>query len=223
MTSHVPIIAIDGPSASGKGTVAKLVAKKLGFHYLDSGSIYRTIAYAGRIQNIPLDNEALLLKVLENADLNFKNDQILLNGKDISEPIRTEESGRGASEVAVHKALREAILGFQRSFEKSPGLVAEGRDMTSVVFPHADIKIFLTASAQIRAERRYKQLISKGNPANMASVLSEIILRDERDLQREISPLSRTKDAIEIDTDTLSISDAVDNITHLFSLKSQTS
>lgn len=223
MTSHVPIIAIDGPSASGKGTVAKLVAKKLGFHYLDSGSIYRTIAYAGRIQNIPLDSEALLLKVLENTDLNFKNDQILLNGKDVSEAIRTEESGRGASEVAVHKALRESILGFQRSFEKSPGLVAEGRDMTSVVFPHADIKIFLTASVQIRAERRYKQLISKGNPANMASVLSEIILRDERDLQRKISPLLKTKDAIEIDTDTLSISDAVDNITHLFSLKSQTS
>jgi cytidylate kinase len=223
MTSHVPIIAIDGPSATGKGTIAKLVAEKLGFHYLDSGSIYRTIAYAGRIQNIPLDNEALLLKVLENADLNFKNDQILLNGKDVSVPIRTEESSRGASEVAVHKALREAILGFQRSFEKSPGLVAEGRDMTSVVFPHADIKIFLTASAQIRAERRYKQLISKGNPANMALILSEIVLRDERDLQREISPLLRTKDAIQIDTDTLSISDAVDNITHLFSLKSLTS
>ena len=223
MTSHVPIIAIDGPSASGKGTVAKLVAEILNFHYLDSGSIYRTIAYAGRLQNIPLNNEALLLKVLEKANLSFKNDHILLNGKDVSEAIRSEESGRGASEVAVHRALREAILGFQRSFEKSPGLVAEGRDMTSVVFPHAGIKIFLTASAQIRAERRYKQLISKGNPANMASVLSEIILRDERDLQREISPLLKTKDAIEIDTDTLSISDAVDNITHLFSLKSQKS
>ena len=177
MTSHIPIIAIDGPSASGKGTVAKLVAEKLNFHYLDSGSIYRTIAYAGRLQNIPLNNEALLLKVLEKANLSFKNDHILLNGKDVSEAIRSEESGRGASEVAVHRALREAILGFQRSFEKSPGLVAEGRDMTSVVFPHAGIKIFLTASAQIRAERRYKQLISKGNPANMATVLSEIILR----------------------------------------------
>ncbi len=223
MSSHIPIIAIDGPSASGKGTVAKLVAEKLNFHYLDSGSIYRTIAYAGYIQNIPLSNEALLLNVLKNANLSFKNDQILLNGKDVSEAIRTEESGRGASEVAVHRALREAILGFQRSFEKSPGLVAEGRDMTSVVFPHAGIKIFLTASAQIRAERRYKQLIAKGNPANMTLVLSEIILRDERDLQREISPLLKTKDAIEIDTDTLSISDAVDNITHLFSLKSQTS
>jgi cytidylate kinase len=223
MISHVPIIAIDGPSSSGKGTVAKLVAEKLRFHYLDSGSIYRTIAYTGRMQNIPLDNEPLLLRVLANTDLSFKNDQILLNGKDVSEAIRTEESGRGASEVAVHKTLREAILGFQRSFEKSPGLVAEGRDMTSVVFPHADIKIFLTASAQIRAERRYKQLISKGNSANMASVLSEIILRDKRDLQRKISPLLKTKDAIELNTDTLSISDAVDNITHLFGLKSQTS
>jgi cytidylate kinase len=223
MTPYVTIIAIDGPSASGKGTVAKLVAKKLGFYYLDSGSIYRTIAYAGRLQNIPLNNEALLLKVLENIDLNFKNDQILLNGKDISEAIRSEESGREASEVALHKALRDAILDFQRSFEKSPGLVAEGRDMTSVVFPHAGIKVYLTASAQIRAERRYKELISKGKSANLETVLSEIILRDERDLQRKISPLLKTKDVIEINTDTLSISDAVDNITHLFSLKSRMS
>ena len=223
MTSHIPIIAIDGPSASGKGTVAKLVAKKLSFHYLDSGSIYRTIGYAAHMQNIPLNNEALLLKVLENIDLSFKNDQILLDGKDISEAIRTEKSGQGASEVAVHKALREAILGFQRNFEKSPGLVAEGRDMTSVVFPHAEIKIFLTASVQIRAERRYKQLISIGNPVNIHSVLNEIVLRDKRDLQRALSPLLKTKDAIEIDTDKLSISDAVDNIAHLFSLRYQTS
>ncbi|MSQ80538.1 MAG: (d)CMP kinase [Candidatus Methylopumilus sp.] len=223
MISPVPVIAIDGPSASGKGTVAKLVAQKLGFHYLDSGSIYRTIAYTSHQQNISWNNEIMLIKILEKAVLSFKNDQILLNGKDVSEAIRTEEAGRGASEVAVHKKLRAAILGFQRDFEKSPGLVSEGRDMASVVFPHACMKIFLTASTQIRAERRYKQLISKGNSVNMDSVLDEIILRDERDLKREISPLLKTEDAIEIDTDTLSISDAVDKITHLYSLKSQTS
>ncbi len=207
--SPVPVIAIDGPSASGKGTVAQIVAERLGFHYLDSGALYRIVALAAKLRGIAWQDETGLAAMAPGLGITFEDGQILINDEMVTEAVRTEEISRGASEVAVHPALRRALIDLQRSFRKAPGLVADGRDMGSVIFPDAQAKIFLTASAEVRADRRYKQLMEKGNHANLANILQDLQLRDERDRQRAVAPLQQCEGAILLDTDHLTIEQAV--------------
>jgi len=205
----IPVIAIDGPSASGKGTVAQLVAQELGFHYLDSGALYRIVALAAKNRSISWQDESALAKLAPSLDIRFEKDAILVDGLDVSNEVRTEEMGRGASEVAVHPALRRALLDLQHSFRKAPGLVADGRDMGSVVFPDAALKIYLTASTKTRAQRRYKQLMSKGIHANLPDILQDLQKRDARDQQRSAAPLQQCADAKLLETSDLSIEQAV--------------
>lgn len=210
--SAIPVIAIDGPSASGKGTVAQLVAQRLGFHYLDSGALYRIVALAGKQAGISWQDETALARMAAGMEIRFENGEILLNGEIVSDAVRSEEMSRGASEVAVHPAVRRSLLDLQHGFRKLPGLVADGRDMGSVVFPDAQTKVFLTASAAVRAERRYKQLIGKGNHANLAQILADIEARDARDMQRSAAPLRQCEDASLLDTSELTIAQAVEAV-----------
>ena len=210
--TRIPVIAIDGPSASGKGTVAALVAKELGFHYLDSGAIYRVTALAAQYAGIALDDEDALAELAGKLDVSFDNGEIWLAGKKVGEAVRTEESGNAASKIASLPRLRQALLAFQRSFRKAPGLVADGRDMGSVVFPDATLKIFLTASAEVRAERRYKQLMEKGMYANLSRILQDLQQRDARDSARSVAPLQKCADASLLDTDALTIAAAVNEV-----------
>jgi cytidylate kinase len=212
----IPVIAIDGPSASGKGTVAQLVAERLGFHYLDSGALYRIVALAASREGISWQDEDALATLARQLDIKFSNGKILLDGQDVSADVRTEEMGRGASEVAVHPALRRSLLDLQHSFRQQPGLVADGRDMGSVVFPDATLKIFLTASAEIRAERRYKQLMEKGIHANLPDLLHDLHKRDERDRRRTVAPLQQGADAELLETSDLTIERAVQAILELY-------
>lgn len=205
-----PVIAIDGPSASGKGTVAQLVAEELGFHYLDSGALYRIVALAAQQKNIDWNHAEALGKLAESLQIQFKEGEIYLNNALITEAVRSEEIGRGASEVAVHPQVRDALFDLQQSFRQPPGLVADGRDMASVVFTDAKLKIFLTASVEIRAERRYKQLIGKGLSANYAQILHDLQQRDLRDSGRSASPLTQTQDAVLLDTTNRTIEQAVE-------------
>lgn len=215
MTEAVPVIAIDGPSASGKGTVAQRVAEKLGYHYLDSGALYRIVALAGLHAGISWQDEAALARLAGHLDIRFEGGRILLDGSDVSEAVRSEQMSRGASEVAIHPGVRSALFELQRSFRKAPGLVADGRDMGSVVFPEAATKVFLTASAGVRAERRYKQLIAKGIDANLAEILQDLQSRDARDRQRTVAPLQQCPDATLLDTDPLTIDQAVQTVLDL--------
>lgn len=208
----IPVVAIDGPSASGKGTIAQLVAQALGFHYLDSGALYRIVALAAKRKGISWQDEAQLAELARALDIRFENGGIFVNGTDVSDEVRTEEMGRGASQVAVHPALRRALLELQHSFRRVPGLVADGRDMGSVVFPDAPVKIFLTASAEIRAERRYKQLMEKGIHANLPDILQDLRERDARDRQRSIAPLQQCADAKLLETGDLTIEQAVEAV-----------
>ena len=212
----ITVIAIDGPSASGKGTVAQLVADKLDFHYLDSGAIYRIVALAARLMDIGWQAAELLGELASKLDIQFKNGDIYLNNTIITELVRTEEMGRGASEVAVHLPVRAALLDLQHSFRKLPGLVADGRDMASVVFPDAALKIFLTASAETRAERRCQQLQNKGLNADYAQILADLKQRDLRDSARCASPLTQTADALLLDTTQRTIKEAVDFVLHAY-------
>lgn len=205
----VPVIAIDGPSASGKGTVAQRVAEHLGWHYLDSGALYRIVALAAQRQGISWQDEAGLGALAATLKIRFGQDEIYLDDTEVSAAVRSEEMGHGASQVAAHPAVRRALLKLQRSFMQVPGLVADGRDMGSVVFPEAGTKIFLTASARVRAERRYKQLIEKGIGVNLAEVLQDLEARDARDRQRTVAPLKQCDDARLLDTDALAIEQAV--------------
>jgi len=207
--SFIPVIAIDGPSASGKGTVAQRVAETLGFHYLDSGALYRIVALAAKQYGIAWNDEDALAAMAEQLIIEFQQDRILLNGNDVSEGVRTEEMSRGASEVAVHPAVRRALLGVQHSFRRAPGLVADGRDMATVIFPDAGTKIYLTASVEIRAERRYKQLMSKGIHANLHDILKDLQARDARDQQRSVAPLQQAQDAKLLETSQLSIEQSI--------------
>ena len=207
--SAVPVIAIDGPSASGKGTVAQRVALALGFHYLDSGALYRLVALAARMTGVSWQDEGALAPLAATLDVRFEGNEVYLNHKVVTDSLREEAIGAGASEVAPWPAVRAALLARQRAFRQAPGLVADGRDMGSVVFPDAVLKIFLTADAETRAERRYKQLIGKGMGANMAALLQDIRARDERDSQRSAAPLQKTRDAILLDTTHLTIDAAV--------------
>jgi len=205
----IPVIAIDGPSASGKGTVAQRVAEALGFHFLDSGALYRLTALAALRAGVALDDEAGVAAVAAALPAEFLGDRILLAGDEVTEAIRAEDVGVGASKVAALPAVRAALLDRQRAYRRLPGLVADGRDMGSVVFPEAPVKVFLTASAEARAERRYKQLIEKGMPANMHTLLQDLRERDARDAARSVAPLRQCEDADLVDTTPMGIEEAV--------------
>lgn len=211
-TNTIPVIAIDGPSASGKGSVAERVAEQLGFHYLDSGAIYRIVAFAAHKQNMRWNNAEALGQLAATLTIEFKQGEIFLEGDRITEAVRSEDMGRGASEVAVHPPVRKALLGLQQAFRQAPGLVADGRDMASVVFPDASLKIFLTASVETRAQRRYTQLLNRGQDADYLRILSDLEQRDARDSQRTAAPLQQMPDALLLDTSHLTIVQAVDFI-----------
>lgn len=207
-----PVIAIDGPTASGKGTVASLVAQKLGFHYLDSGALYRLVALASQKEDIDVNNGPALGQLAENLQISFRGGQIFLGGEKVTQAIRTEANGLRASNIATQPSVRGALVGLQRSFRQKPGLVADGRDMASVIFPDASLKVFLTASASARAERRYKQLIAKGISAKLEDLLQDLEERDARDSSRGASPLVLAKGAQVLETSNLSIDQAVQTV-----------
>ena len=214
--SRPPVIAIDGPSASGKGTVARGVADALGFHYLDSGALYRAVALASLERGASADNEAEIVTIARNMEVRFMSETVQLDGRDVSILIRTEAVSARASQVAALPEVRAALLERQRAFRRPPGLVADGRDMGSVVFPDAALKVFLTASPEERARRRYKQLMEKGLSANMAILLQDIRERDARDSARAVAPLQKCPDAIEIDTTAMTVAEAVSKILALY-------
>ena len=207
-----PVIAIDGPTASGKGTVASLVAEKLGFYYLDSGALYRLVALASEQLGIDVNNGPELGVLAGQLVISFEKGQILLNGQDVSELIRTEGIGLRASTVAAYPEVRLALVGLQQGFRQSPGLVADGRDMASVIFPDAVLKVFLTATAAARAERRYKQLIAKGISAKLPDLLQDLQERDARDSSRGTAPLLVADGAKVLETSDLSIDQAVKTV-----------
>jgi cytidylate kinase len=211
-----PVIAIDGPSASGKGTVADGVANALGFHWLNSGALYRAVALAALESDADLENESRLSNISLNLKAKFKGDTVVLDGRDVTDAIRSEKVSVAASRIAARPAVRGALMERQRGFRQPPGLVAEGRDMGSVVFPDAGLKIYLTASPEARAERRYKQLMDKGMNATMAALLQDIRERDERDSQRAAAPLQKSVDAVLIDTTRMSVADAVAQVLALY-------
>ena len=212
MSPSVPVIAIDGPSASGKGTVAQRVAEALGFQYLDSGALYRLTTLAAMKRGISLDDAAALARVAREMRLEFRGGAIGLDDEDVTGEVRTEEVSAAASRVAAHPSVREALLARQRGFQRPPGLVADGRDMGSVVFPEAPLKVFLTADVGTRAERRYKQLMGKGMYAKMDDVVEELRRRDTRDSSRAVAPLKHYPDAFFLDTTGLSVEQAVQKI-----------
>ena len=214
-----PVIAIDGPSASGKGTVARRVADATGFNFLDSGALYRLVALAAMDRGVDLESTSVVADIARNLKVNFERDSIRLEGRDVSLAIREERVSGAASQVAAAMPVREALLERQRAFRQPPGLVADGRDMGSVVFPDATLKIFLTADSAERARRRYKQLMEKGLSASMDALLQEIRERDARDSGRAAAPLQKVADAVELDTTHLSVDEAVAQILQLYNEK----
>jgi CMP/dCMP kinase len=215
---HVPVLTIDGPSGAGKGTVSRSVAKKLGWNYLDSGSIYRSLAIALLQRDIDLANVKEIVATAQAMDLAFQFDDELivkLNGVDITAQLGTEATGNVASIVAAIPQVRQVLLQKQKDFKQPPGLVADGRDMGTVVFPDADIKVFLTASAVKRAERRYKQLMEKGIDVNILQITSEIEARDCRDKERTIAPLAQAEDALFIDSSAMTIDEVIAQVLSL--------
>jgi cytidylate kinase len=211
-SSNIPVIAIDGPTASGKGTVAQQVAKRLGYHYLDSGALYRLVGLASFKRGISTASEADLIPIAKNLNVIFQEDRVILDGEDVSDQIRQEEMGKRASEVAVHTGVRQALVARQQAFRQKPGLVADGRDMASVIFTDAVTKVFLTASAEARADRRYKQLIAKGFSANIDVLLQDLRDRDARDANRSQSPLKAVEGAHHLDTTSMTIEEAVNQV-----------
>jgi cytidylate kinase len=209
MNDEAPVIAIDGPTASGKGTIAERVARALGFHYLDSGALYRLAAWRALRRGADPTDEVALLPLVAAMEPAFSNGRVELDGVNVTDEIRREEVGRAASQVAVHPKVREALLDLQRARRRPPGLVADGRDMGTVVFPDAHLKVYLTASAGARAERRHKQLIEKGFPANIADLTQELAARDRRDSERNASPLKPAEDAYQLDSSALTIDEVV--------------
>jgi cytidylate kinase len=208
----IPVITIDGPSGTGKGTLANSLAAALGWHFLDSGALYRIVAVGAEARNIPRDDLDRLTAFARSMEVSFSTyfpGSIVLEGQEISDLVRLEESGNKASLVAVIPEVRAALLERQRAFRRQPGLVADGRDMGTVVFPDAPLKFFLTASAEVRAERRYKQLINKGVSVNLRGLLLDIQARDERDSTRAVAPLQPADDAIIMDTDSLNAAEVL--------------
>ncbi len=205
----IPVVTIDGPSGAGKGTICRLVAQATGYHLLDSGALYRLAAVASVKAGVDLDNEAAVAEVARALNIRFVAEgdvtRVLLGDEDVSVAIRTEQAGMAASQVAAHPKVREALLQCQQDFLRSPGLVADGRDMGTVVFPDAPVKIFLTASAQARADRRVKQLHASGQPANYDTILADIEARDEKDSNRASAPLKPANDAVVLDSTTMDI------------------
>jgi len=209
--SNAPVIAIDGPSGSGKGTICKLLAQAMGYHLLDSGALYRLVALAAEHHGVSMENERALSDIAAHLDVQFltspDGDKVVLEGEDVSLAIRTEAVGMNASRVASLTLVRKSLEDRQRAFAELPGLVADGRDMGTVIFPQASIKVFLTASAEERADRRYKQLKSKGLDASLADILVDIQQRDERDQNRSVAPLKPAADAVLIDCTHMSIAE----------------
>lgn len=209
----VPIITVDGPSGSGKGSLCQLLARELGWHLLDSGALYRIVGLAAVKQQVSFNDAAGLAELAAGLDVEFRAGQpgepaaVFLDGEDISSEVRNETSGEYASRVAIYPAVREALTALQRSFARAPGLIADGRDMGTVIFPAATLKIYLTASAEERAERRHKQLLNKGQSVNLAALLEDIKARDERDMQRAVAPLKPAPDARVIDSTSMPIED----------------
>lgn len=215
MAEPVPVITIDGPSGSGKGTVTQRVADALGWRVLDSGALYRLVGFATHRADIGFKNENKIIEIASNLNVEFHGESIRLDDAEVTDLIRTESAGNNASRVAAMPGVRAALLQWQRDYARDPGLVADGRDMGTTVFPGAGVKIFLTASAAERAERRYKQLKEKGLPANLAALTAEIEERDERDRSRAASPLVPADDAIEIDSTAMDIDQVVDRVLRL--------
>ena len=205
----IPVVTVDGPSGAGKGTLSALIAEKLGWHLLDSGAIYRVLAVAAMHHDLPVDDESAVVPLASGLDVSFEIDKeqrrVVLEGEDVTDDIRTEEVGAVASQIASLARVREALLRRQRAFQQDPGLVADGRDMGTVVFPDANVKLFLTVSAEARAERRYNQLKDKGLNVNIARLLTDIKARDDRDANRSIAPLVPAEDAVVIDSTDLDI------------------
>lgn len=205
----IPVITIDGPTASGKGTVAGRVAETLGFALLDSGALYRLTALSALEGGVDLTDEAAVAKLAAGLQVVFQGERILLAGREVSDAIRAEHVGVAASRIATLPAVRSALIDLQHSFRKAPGLVADGRDMGTVIFPDAGLKVFLTASVEARADRRYKQLIGKGFSANMTDLLQDLRERDARDTQRAVAPLKPAEGAHLLETSDMSIDQAV--------------
>ena len=205
----IPVITIDGPTASGKGTVASRVAEALGFAFLDSGALYRLTALSALDAGIALDDELSIANIAKALDVRFDGERIVLAGREVQDAIRQELVGNSASKIAALPAVRAALIELQHGFRRAPGLVADGRDMGTVIFPDAPLKVFLTASVEARADRRYKQLIGKGFPANMAALLQDLKERDARDTQRTVAPLKPAEGAHLLDTSDMTIEQAV--------------
>ena len=210
--SHIPVICVDGPTASGKGTLAALTAHRLGYHYLDSGALYRLSAFAATRAGVALDDEAGVAQIARELPVRFQGDLVFLDSEDVSAAIRTEAAGMAASRVSAHPQVRIALLDLQRSFRQLPGLVADGRDMGTVVFPDATLKIYLTASALHRAERRHKQLISKGNAATIAAIQQDLEARDARDMSRQAAPLKPAENARLLDNSDLTVEKSLEQV-----------
>jgi cytidylate kinase len=208
----VPVIAIDGPSASGKGTVAKRVAQALGFHYLESGALYRLVALASLNAGVAPDDAPGLARLAETLAVRFAGDDVYLDGKNVSLALYDERCGERASQVAQHQAVRSALLARQRAFRRPPGLVADGRDMGTIVFPDAALKVFLTASSEERARRRYNQLKQKGIHANLRALSRDLAARDARDMARAVAPLTRAADAKALECSSLPVDAVVETV-----------
>ncbi len=224
MNLKQPVITVDGASGTGKGTVTQVLAKRLGWHFLDSGALYRVLAWAAQKHSVALDNEKALQALAEHLDVQFiaqksSLPKIILEGEDVTEAIRTEQNGNAASMIAVFPGVRSALLSRQRAFRMAPGLVADGRDMGTVIFPDAELKIFLLASPEERAFRRYNQLKAQGINVNLGDLIRELQERDKRDKERVVAPLKPAEDAISIDTDHLSVEEVVEKIISEIELK----